>query len=83
MATSAATAWLATYSAPMRRGLEGQAVGPIEGPYTEGNHLASGISTVMLIRDLFNEDATWRGDVPCRIAPPINPQPPEREENRR
>lgn len=53
---------------------EGYHVGPIEGPYTTTNHLADGLSTVFLIRDLLEDELSgdWSGDVPSRVAPPIN-----------
>lgn len=52
--------------------LEGFNVGPIEGPYTRHNHLADGLSTVFLIRDLLEDElgGSWSGDVPRRDAPP-------------
>lgn len=56
------------------RAMEGFDVGPVEGPYTRHNHLADGLSTVFLIRDLLEDElsGTWHGDIPTRDAGPIN-----------
>jgi hypothetical protein len=49
------------------RDRDGQFVGPVEGPYTLRDHLKSGLSAVMLIRELFDEETLqWAGDVPAR-----------------
>lgn len=49
------------------RDLDGTFVGPVEGPYTDRDHIRSGLSTVMLIRELFDEETLqWAGDVPAR-----------------
>ena len=50
--------------------LDGRAGGPIEGPTTERNHLASGLSTLFILRDVFADDALYSGDVPVRPALP-------------
>lgn len=55
--------------------LEGFNVGPVEGPYTRHDHLASDMATVSLLMDLFDRDATWSGDVPVRGPAPIDPEP--------
>lgn len=52
------------------RAMEGQSVGPIEGPYTEHNHLANPLAIASLMGNLFDFDAVWSGDVPMRVAPP-------------
>lgn len=44
-------------------------VGPVCGPYTSRDHLASGISAITLLWDLFAESPLASGDVPHR--PPI------------
>lgn len=45
--------------------LEGQTVGPGDGPFTTTDHLASPISTIELIYDLM-ADPLFVGDVPRR-----------------
>lgn len=50
--------------------VEGNAVGPIEGPYTYRDHLKSGLSAVMLIDGLFERVDEWIGEVPRRFSPP-------------
>jgi hypothetical protein len=52
--------------------LEGERIGPIEGPYSRTNHLASPISACTILADLFVPGTvTLTGDVPER--PPIPP----------
>ena len=51
--------------------LDGQHVGPVEGPVTITDHLASGISAVMILAALFVPcTIEVTGDVPARIPPP-------------
>jgi len=47
--------------------LEGQQVGPFEGPYTYSNHLRSGISAAVLLTGFFEPESvqSW-GDIPER-----------------
>lgn len=47
------------------RDLNGQTVGPVEGPYTTSKHLKSGLSALMILTDAL-ENATVSGDVPTR-----------------
>jgi hypothetical protein len=51
--------------------MEGRAVGGPTGPWTYTNHLASGLSTIFLFRELCDEPITADGDVP--EPPPIPP----------
>lgn len=53
------------------RGLEGEAVGPVCGPYTLTDHLSDALSAVHIVRMVFDDGAEFSGDVP---------EPPELDE---
>jgi hypothetical protein len=51
--------------------LDGTHVGPVEGPVTNRDHLASAISAVMILAALFVPGTVEvTGDLPSRIPPP-------------
>lgn len=52
-----------TQESEARRGVP---VGPDEGPYTFRDHLRDPLSALMLMRELFSDDAQFSGDVPVR-----------------
>lgn len=65
------------FAQELARDLEGQTVGPWEGPYTEHNHLQEPLSALIIISDAVamlsgdgDSDTTVTGDVPERPAIP-------------
>jgi len=48
----------------MVQALQGTSLGPVGGPYFTKNYLKEPLAAVFLIREVFDEDAEFTGDVP-------------------
>lgn len=63
----------ATVCAALRiKAYDGEYVGPPEGPLTKRNHVSSGLSTFVILRDFFEPGAQLSGTVPSRPEIPVD-----------